>query len=146
MGLWLVRQIEPANKQVVVKKMSRTSSVRIFKESPAWMVSFLERSGEGEQVSYFKVQFLSYPQVSAVHHARPARVSGHIPAGGGGCSGPAQLGALAAEVALEGCGERFPEPRVLVVACRCAAVLRKLSSEGRQDEQSIVSFDKERIA
>ena len=102
MGLWLVRQIEPANKQVVVKIMIRTSSVRIFKESPAWMVSFLERSGEGEQVSYFKVQFLSYPQVSAVHHARPARVSGHIPAGGGGCSGPAQLGALAAEVALEG--------------------------------------------
>jgi len=32
-----------------------------------------------------------------------------------------------------------------VVACRCAAVLRKLSSEGRKDEQSIVSSDKERI-
>ena len=71
MGLWLVRQIEPANKQVVVKNMIGTSSARIFKESPAWMVGFLARSGEGEQVSYFKVPLLSYPEGPAVHHARP---------------------------------------------------------------------------
>ena len=80
MGLWLVRQIEPANKQVVVKNMIGTSSARIFKESPAWMVGFLARSGEGEQVSYFKVPLLSTLR-GPLCTTQGLRVSGRIRVG-----------------------------------------------------------------
>lgn len=66
------------------------------------MLSFLDRSGEGEQLSYFKVQFLSYWLGDHARASSPLRLSGYIPGGGGGCSGPDQLGAPAAEVVLEG--------------------------------------------
>lgn len=76
--------------------MIGTSSVRIFKESPVWMLSFLDRSGEGEQLSYFKVQFLSYwlgdharasrpAQVIRVHPGWRRRLLRAWPAGGAGC-------------------------------------------------------------
>lgn len=104
------------------------------------MVGFLARSGEGEQVSYFKVPLLSTLR-GPLCTTQGLRVSGRIRVGSRLLrTWPA--GALAAEGAPEGRGERFPS---LVCSWGRAAVLRQLSSEGRQDEQSIVSSDKERI-
>lgn len=142
MGLWLVRQIEPANKQVVVKNMIGTSSVRVSKESRVWMVSFLGRSGEGEQASYvrFSSSVTARCPLCTTRGAKArlgwrgaSRARRRLP-------GPDQLRALAAEGALQGRGERFPQPRALV-----AAGLRRLSSEGRKDEQGSVSSCKEQI-
>lgn len=105
------------------------------------MLSFLDRSGEGEQLSYFKVQFLSHGSATTQGPQGRLRLSGYIPGEGGGRSGPGQLGALAAEVALDGREERFPEPPALAVARRCAS---QAQFRGRRHEQSIVSSDEAR--